>query len=98
MSTATLIYNLCGYLPGPLIYGVISDLSDKYSSSPYKDRFAMAALLYACLIADIFMICGLRMNMKRIKRRKSDRANSSLMLLSQVSYVEDEDDNELRVS
>jgi len=24
MSTATLIYNLCGYLPGPVIYGFIS--------------------------------------------------------------------------
>jgi len=82
MSTATLIYNLCGYLPGPLIYGVISEFSENHSTSPYKNRFAMAALLYACIIADIFMICGLRMNMKRIKRRKSDRANSSLMMLS----------------
>ena len=33
------------------------------------------------------------MNLARIKRRKSDRHNSSLMLLSQVSYVEDDDEN-----
>ena len=33
------------------------------------------------------------MNLARIKRRKSDRHNSSLMLLSQVSYLEDDDEN-----
>lgn len=44
-SFAMLIYNLLGYLPSPIIYGIVSD-----SGGGGNGRYAMGALLYSALI------------------------------------------------
>ena len=85
MSTATLIYNLCGYLPGPIVYGFISTQTNLHGGSP---RLAMGALLYTAIPIFMFQTCGLKKSLKRIrKRRMRDRRSSSLAMLSQASYI-----------
>ena len=51
MSTATLIYNLCGYLPGPVVYGFIATQTKIHGASP---RWAMGALLYTAVPIFLF--------------------------------------------
>ena len=41
-SIANMIYNLFGYLPGPFIYGLVSEISP-----PTHSRIAMGQLLYS---------------------------------------------------
>jgi len=52
-SIANMIYNLCGYLPGPFIYGLVSQ-----NFSHYYKNAAMAQLIYSVAIPVILLWIG----------------------------------------
>lgn len=55
MSAATLSYNMLGYLPAPLIYGIVSDLRF-VGNTILRQRLALASVLYMSIASATLLI------------------------------------------
>lgn len=69
MSAATLAYNMLGYLPAPLIYGVVSDLP--LGNKVLQQRLALASVLYMSIASTTFLISAFIIKYRVCKRKLS---------------------------
>jgi len=55
-SIATLIYNLCGYLPAPFIYGAVAEKGVGTEDAIFWSRAAMGVLVSWTVVITVFMV------------------------------------------
>jgi len=65
-SIANLCYNLFGFLPAPLIYGIIDTFTATAGppGTPNKSRYAMGALLYSTIPTIACLLWGITRKIK----------------------------------
>ena len=68
-AVATLTFNLIGYLPAPVIYGVVSDMP--LGSFERRQRFALASILYVLIAQSILLSLAYSIKYKTCYHKES---------------------------
>ena len=81
-ALANLVYNLIGYLPAPVVYGLVQDLT-----GGAKSRYGIGVLMYSTIFSSAFLFAALICKLKPKKSNKYRRHIARRALTQQLLKV-----------